>query len=378
MSNIDKELESKFLKSSQLRLKSSKDGILRTGPEFVRIGLSRSCNFNCITCWHYSPFLKRQKPIEWKKIKIEKDLVFSLLRQLGQMKCLGVLFSGVGEPFTHPNTMGFIRKAKENKMLVRIQTNLSLVENPAELANYLRSAADLVCIHLSAATPETYSRMHPNQPKKKFHQILDRIRVLRREGVPVRLVFVVNKLNYKEITKMYKLNCDLGTKLHLEVMDHRPGSGLEKLNLDENDKKEIIQDLCQLRNVRDRKAKSGIKDFLDQIIYPGLGLKEISSCSIGYFYSIIDETGNVYYCYNMNENFLIGNLKNQSFKEVWLSNKYQELRARYLKGRFSKDCQRCMKERGSNFKVRLYIQPELRNFDMERKLMFCKMSSVNI
>jgi len=370
MSNksIDKELESKFLDSTDLRLKSIKDGILRTGPEVIRIGISRSCNFDCLTCWHYSPLLKNPKPKEWKKIKIEKDLVFNILDELAKMQCIGVLFSGTGEPFTHPNMMDFIRKAKENKMIVRIQTNLSLVKNVNELTDYLRSRADLVCVNLSAATAKTYNRIHPSREKKRFYQIIEKIQILRRKNVLVRLVYVVNKLNYREIPSAFQLNNDLGTRLHLEVLDFHPGAGIEKLALNGIEKKEIVRELSKLKKQREYRIKSNLDDFINQIIHSALGWEKINSCSVGYFYSIIDESANVFYCYNMDKTFLMGNLNNQSFKDIWLSQNYQKLRNICLRGKFLKTCKKCVKERGMNFKVRMYIKPEIRNFELEKML----------
>lgn len=125
-----KDLKLKFLSSTRLRLKSVKDGKLRTGPEFVRFGISRSCNFNCLTCWHHSPLLKEPKSATRKRVKMNKKIVFDTLDYLAEMNCMGVLFSGAGEPFIYPNIMEFIRKAKEKGLLVRIQTNLSLIKSP--------------------------------------------------------------------------------------------------------------------------------------------------------------------------------------------------------------------------------------------------------
>ena len=172
----NREIKKIFLDSTQLRLRSIKDGKSRVGPEFVRVGVSRACNFNCITCWSYSPLLKKQMPNSWKKMMIDKDIVFSLINDLAQMQCIRILFSGTGEPFTHPNMMDFIKRTREKGMLVYLQTNLSLIKDPYQLAEYLDRAANLVCVHLSAANPKTYIKMHPNQKGNNFYEILKYIR----------------------------------------------------------------------------------------------------------------------------------------------------------------------------------------------------------
>jgi len=85
MPNFNQEIKSKFLNSTRSRLKSIKDGKLKVGPEFVRIGISKACNFNCMSCWYYSPLLKKEKSQRWKTVMIDKDLVFNLIDELAEM-----------------------------------------------------------------------------------------------------------------------------------------------------------------------------------------------------------------------------------------------------------------------------------------------------
>jgi len=363
---INKKLKLKFFDSTNLRQKSIEDSILRTGPERVSIFLNNSCNFNCVTCWDYSPLLKKQRSKKWMATKIKKELVFHLLDELVNLGCVGVIFTGYGEPLLHPNINSFIKRAKKNYMSVGITTNLSSVKDPCELADCLTLPMDSIFVHLSAATPKTYVRMHPNQSKKDFYKILNNIKILVSRLVSVKLIYIVTKLNYKEIPKMIKLNKDLKTKLHFELMDFHLNSGLNKISLEKKSKKEIITYFSGLRMQEKFRAENNIKDFLDQLIYSGLGFKKLERCCIGYFWSVINELGHVYYCCDSKKNFFMGDLNKKSFKDIWFSQRYQQFRTRFLEGKFLKDCQQCINGKGTNFKTRAYINPEIRNFDAEK------------
>jgi len=366
---VNKNIKSEFLKSFQQRLKSTKDGKLRVGPELVRIGINRLCNFNCVTCWTYSSLFKEQRLDRVKDEMIDPDLVLNLIDDLAAMKCDSILFSGRGEPFGHPRIMDFIKWSRQKKLAVFIQTNLSLVKDPKKLAKYLGPGQNLICVHLSAATPNTYAKIHPGQTIKDFYKILDKIKILRNRHVPVRLVYVVNKLNYNEILEVFKLNEELKTYLHLEVMDYELKGGLGKIAITKNEGKSIINFLNYLRKAKKHRMTSNIKEFINQLTYSSLGIEKLSSCCLGYFFSTIDEAGHVNYCFNRDKKFYVGNLTENSFSDIWSSKRYSELRNRLLNGDFLDSCKECIKGRGYNFKLHTYIDPTTRDLNKEGKIL---------
>lgn len=358
-------LKKEFLETSQIRLNSFGNKQLRIGPEFLRIGISKSCNFNCLTCWNYSPLLKKKISEKEKALKIDKNLVFNLIDDLAEMRCLRILFSGFGEPFTHPHIMDFIKRSRRKGMLVYLQTNLSLVEDAYQLAKYLGTAANLVGVHLSAATTETYAKMHPNQACSQFNKILSKIKILKNKGVPIRLVYIVNKVNYQEIPEIIHMNEKFKTRLHLELMDYKGKNNIGKIALSQTDKKKIIKSLERFRNKKNYLLRTNIIDFINQLNYSSLGIKKLNSCHVGYFFSTINEEGNVNYCFNGHRKFFMGNLNNESFKNIWFSKKYNNLRICLAKGNFPEPCQNCIKKRGYNFKLRVFVNPEIRDFNLD-------------
>jgi len=346
-------------KFTKLRIKTVNDGVLRAGPDFIRIGASRECNFNCMMCWNYSPLLKEPKSKQWKRIKLESKIVFRVIDEAKEMGCRGLLFSGGGEPFAHPAMFDFLEVAKKKGFRVRIQTNLSLVDNPLRLAEL---GVDVVAVNLCAATPKTYLRVHPNQKKANFNRILDKLQVLIDNvdpDVEVRMTNIITKINYKEILKMIDLSFRMNASLHLELADFSSGRGVEKIAINSQQRQEIIKDLKLLDDKYKEYKKSNLVDFLQQLTYSGIGFEKNTACFMGYLYVFINELGDVYYCNNIQEEFLMGNLNNQSLKDIWLSSKYQTMRKRLYKGDFLSVCQECLKKRGSNFKTRFFVNPIL-------------------
>ena len=168
--------------------KLSKKDLLQ--PQLIRVGVSRACNHKCIMCWNHSLMLKEQKSDYWKKIMIGKEMLLKIIIEAKEIGFKQILFSGRGEPFTHPYMLDFIKAAVQKKIGVILQTNLSLVD-PISLADALGSLKkqSIICVNLSAAKENTYNEIHNQIKKNEFISILDKIRYLRSKKIRVRYVF---------------------------------------------------------------------------------------------------------------------------------------------------------------------------------------------
>jgi len=315
-------------------------------------------------CWNYSPLLKNERGADWKKVMIEKNLAFKIIDQAKEIGFRTVLFSGAGEPFTHPNMIDFLKRTSSKKLRIVIQTNL-LLADPIKLSDAVKkvkgSKLTIICVNLSAATPKTYKKIHGSTKERDFHNVLKKIRILRKNGIKVRIVYVVNKENYQEIEEAIRINNRLDSFLHLELADFAQDEGTERMSLNNKEVGEILKKSFK------KLDNNNIKDFIEQLKYRGIGVSKIKRCLIGYNFCAIDEVGNVYYCFNRTSNrFLMGSLKDLSLIDIWSSAKYKRMRKRLKSGGFYKDCKGyCIKDkkgsfcRGSNFKLRFYIDSDI-------------------
>lgn len=336
-------------------------------PQLIRIGVSRYCNHRCLMCWNYSTLLKTSRKQEWRMVKIDKELALRTIRDASDLGFRRVLFSGSGEPFTHPNMNNFIEESTNRKLSVIIQTNMSLVD-PKELVERLADMKEksTICVNVGASDCETYMKIHQNVGKKDFYNILNKIRFLLKNNVAVRFVFVVTKYNYKEIESAFALSNNIGSFLHLELADFVPGEGIEKASLSDEEKREIIENFSCKANKANEKV-SNMRDFLNQIQYRGIGIKQIKRCLIGHNFCAVNEIANVHYCFNRSSGrFFMGDLNRHSLKEIWFSHNYNRMRKRLKRGKFFRECRQyctgsslCNDPRSSNFKIRFYIDQDI-------------------
>ncbi len=350
---------------NNIKIKPPPDWLFK--PQLIRMGISRSCNFRCLMCWSYSPFLKDSGEDEWKKVKIDKNLAMRTIKEASEIGFKDVLFSGLGEPFTHPDMMDFIRESAKRGMGVVIQTNLSLAD-PIKLAEALEDVKEksVICVNVGASNPRTYKEIHLNVDKNDFYDILNKMKFLLKCHIGVRMVYVVIKPNYQEIEKVIKMNKRIDSFLHLELADFVPGKGVEDIILDRKDREELYKKLAYLDG-KDKETNSNISDFLAQVKYRGIGMPKLKRCLIGYNFCATSEIGQVYYCFNgKTKKFFMGDLNQFSLKEIWFSRKYNIMRKKLEGGEFLRECQNyctnsnCVgSSRGSNFKIRFYINPSL-------------------
>lgn len=325
-------------------------------PQLIRIGVSRLCNHNCLMCWNYSSLLVGKKSREWQKVMIDKNI---MLRTISEAKKIGfkqVLLSGRGEPFSHPNILDFVKKISKEKMGIIFQTNLSLVSE-SSLVFLLKNVKknSIVCVNLSATNRAIYNKVHGLNKGNLFNEVLEKMRYLIKKSIRVRYVFIVTKLNYKDIEKAFDLNKRLNSFLHLELMDYVSDSGANKIAITSKIKSELIKKLSL--KISKFKDNSNIVDFINQIKYRGIGVKKIYNCLIGNNFCAIDETGKVDYCFNMGAGnyYRMGDLSKNTLKDIWFSKKYNSMRKKLSDGKLLPSCKKCLK-RGSNFKLRFFIK----------------------
>lgn len=327
-----------------LRLQSLKDGILRMGPQKVQFRIVNACNFNCVFCWHHSSFKTKPRSEEWKRQKIDTRLFINTVKDLAELGCENITFSGGGEPFCHPDIVKLIKAVKRYKLFLSIFTNLSFVK---DINGLIKLGVNQIYLNMNAATPETYLAMHPNQKKEMFHVILDRVQRLSCFMI-IDLVFLINKLNYFEIEKFIRLASQLKVGLRFDIMHYYAEDDkiAENLCIDNTIKKDILsriahyQELSNKLHVRNNLDLIKIR-LLSQGYY--IPIEKFGCFQVGYFESYISTEGMVHFCcMGWGDDFLVaGDLRRAAFRKIWFSDRYEEIRGRLRRKKFLKICNSC-------------------------------------
>ncbi len=313
------------------------------GPYLVQLDLTNNCNNDCIGCWCNSPLLgDKAMDSETKKQTLPFDRVASLLDELHNLGTREVYFAGGGEPFMHPRFMEVLELVKGYGMVVHINTNFTLVDR-SKAEKMVSLGIDHLTISMWAGTAETYSKTHPNKMEETFEQILgvlDHLVSLKKERPFIKLYNVISKINCHEIDTMVDLALRMGVEsVEFTMVDVIPGY-TDTLLLSEQERRCLVDSCHMVRDKverlnRDREKKLQLFRF-DEFI------RRISSedtnngsydknvidsipCYVGWFFARILPDGNVNSCLKSHR-IPVGNIHQNDFKEIWLSEKQQEFR----------------------------------------------------
>ncbi len=317
------------------------------GPELVQIDLTNSCNNDCIGCWCRSPLLgDRIIPIDIEKQTLPLGLVKKVLDDCAAMGTTNIYIAGGGEPFMHPDIMEIISHIKELGLACHINTNLTLA-NKDFASKLVNIEIDNLIVSLWAATPETYSRTHPNKSEATFEQLIDTLRHiirLRQGAAPhITLYNVIMNFNYKEIEAMVKLALELGVNaVEFTVVDVIPGH-TDRLLFNSQEQAAVMEACERIRNLMNRdgfidKLEVRIEDFFKRISIPeavngdyDTEMLNETPCLIGWNFTRILADGNVNACLKAHR-IPIGNIYNTPFPEIWNSPEQMHFRRKTLEG----------------------------------------------
>ena len=326
-------------------------GVLHTrrafvGPEQVVIDLTNRCNNNCIGCWTRSPLLREKEPsASWQSLEIPFDNVIHLLNDLHDLGTRRVRFTGGGEPLMHSGLDAMLKACKERRLITCITTNATLLtEERAEL--YASLPIDELAVSLWAASPETYSRTHPNKTGRTFERIERSLGLLcRKKKVRpvVSLANVLMAMNYREAEVMYdfarRVGADAVYYTVLDpVADRTEGLMLQAGHVDELgmllDRVAAKNDALPPRQRLVLENWEGLRRRVESVRYQQEGHYDASvidaiPCYVGWIFCRILANGDVAPCCRGSD-LPLGNINTDGFMHVWNSERYAEFRHKAL------------------------------------------------
>lgn len=324
------------------------------GPEVLHIDLTNWCNFNCIACWCRSPLLEDKAMPEWeKKLALPFDILQGVFDDLSQMGGLRqVKLVGGGEPFMHPDILKLVEyiKNRDKTIEIDINTNLSLLDEE-NIKRLLQLRVDSFTASIWAGSPEIYTAVHPNQTEHTFYRIRNILKLIfeqkKKLNQPYPRIIIHNvifNLNYKNIEQMLKFALEVGADSVQFVPMDPVKEKTEALLLNDNEKQELLDRLYIIRQRYDSKSHRYISedgssvllcDF-DGFIRRTEKLNTLSgaydedivngvSCYVGWLFARIMTTGNVVPCCK-GHRMSMGNIYRDRFRDIWLSDTYNEFR----------------------------------------------------
>ncbi len=320
------------------------------GPRTVQIDITNRCNNNCLYCWARSPLLGRKRATkEWESRELPLDLTEKLIDDLHSLGTENIHIAGGGEPLIYPGIIDLIEHIKQKGMRCELTTNFTLITEDI-IRRIVELNVDSVTVSLWSGTAKTYKKLHPNKTKATFYRIIKMLKlasaVKKRKNEPLpsfRLCNVISDINCHEIEEMIDLAEETQVESYFfQVID--PVSGYtDRLLLSDKERKELkyklnslkprMEELALKRNIRVCELDEFIRRISSENASTGhYDEAEITKipCYAGWVFSRITADGNVNFCLKTDE-YPIGNIYKQSFKEIWYSEQYDDFRERMLK-----------------------------------------------
>ena len=306
----------------------------RIPPLHIDLGITTGCNIGCSFC--YGVLQGRTNAAE----RFDMPLA-PLLRLMEDAKEIGVrsiLFDGQGENSLNPALPAAIDRAREIGLSVALATNGTILR-PDDVP-VLLAGLTWLRVNLSAATPESYRRIHGAD---LFDRVIANVRTLveekRQSGslTTIGLQMVLTKENLEDIVPLSRLGGELGVDyLVIKPCSDDPDGTLdapvdEYLALDDVFREAVAcsngdyQVVVKANKLNNRGAKSFGACFGTRFIINISGDGSVFPC--GHFFNI------------RQEEFCMGNILDQSLREVIASDRYWQVQERISSIDVNRECE---------------------------------------
>lgn len=304
--------------------------VAQGGPFFVELDLTCRCNMSCLGCQYHSSKTRGLSPGGSQITALPLSLALRIADELSTIGTKEVIITGEGEPFLHPQLFDVLAGLKQAGLRVHLFTNGTLI-TPARAASLLESVPDILKVSLWASSEEEYLQCYPNAKPEYFQRTLEGIREITRQkavgrnGSPkVILTGPINRFNHRTLDRKINLAHELGCDgVAFSPFKHWRGE-FSAAALSEQEIETLSGDLVQAKHLC---ASLSLEHNLDDLLLQyRLGEEAWSKmpCYAAWYQTRIRYDGTVMPCCRC---YLpLGNLNEQSFAEIWNSEKYRVFR----------------------------------------------------
>ncbi len=323
-----------------LRALGALTGVAAIGPRTFHLDVTNRCEADCAYCWFHSPLAaartdphrltdaNRDDTMSW-------EMFTALVDDLAALEVKeDVVLSGKGDPLAHPRIADMVRALKERDLAVTLFTGGYRLDDEI-IDAFLDADLDMLYVSLSAASEQTFAKLHTRLAPSTFGRItaavkrlLDLRRAAGKQKPRVVLVDVITERNDTEIVAFAELAAKLGVD-HLRYQMVAIETYNTSLALPPKRLAALEPALAQARRIA---AEAGV-EVIDNIDFQtgGHGLATDWTaeryarlgCLAGYVFGRAWADGTLSFCCAPRP---IGNLEDRSFAAWWRSDEYDRVR----------------------------------------------------
>lgn len=236
-----------------------------------------------------------------------------------------------GEPFVRQDLPEIIEELRKKAKRIVISTNGFFTERTIELC---KKYPDLG-IRISIEGLEEANDKIRGIPGG-YERTQETLKKLQEMGMKdIGFAMTVQDLNYKDLVPLYKMAHDLGYEfatatVHNSHYFHKWDNRIENKEAVIAEFEKLIKELLKSQKVKEwfrAYFNYGLINFIQ-------GKRRLLPCEMGQNGFFVDPSGDVLACNGMDEKMPMGNLKEQTWDEIWNSKRAQEVR------RMVKECKK--------------------------------------
>ncbi len=283
-------------------------------PVSINTELTNYCNLNCPHCSSGSGLMSRSRG--FMDIELFRKIMLELHTFLYN---INLYFQG--EPMLHPHFFSFIESSVGVPAVVSTNGHFLNAENSERI---VQSGLKKLIISVDGMDQETYSAYRVNGSLKTVTDGLWNVTNARRNHkspLIIEIQFLVNKFNEHQIPLVKKLAGEVGASLNLKSMQLINDSDIPS---------------WLPTGKRFGRYRASCDGFVIKSDFP-------DRCARLWFNPVITWDGKVVpCCFDKDAEYVMGDLNNDSFRDIWNGPKYRMYRKSILTGRYMIDmCRNC-------------------------------------
>lgn len=179
-------------------------------PPIIQIEPTNICNLECPLCPTGSGALARPKGF------MSIEMFQKILDELGEILVLVILY-GWGEPFLNKEIPRMIKTCTDRNILTLMSTNGHYLQTMNDALRVVDAGLTTLIIAIDGSTQEIYNAYRKGGDVEKVKRcvtLIEKAKAQRRSQLPyTNLRLVVTDYNFKDLTNVERLACNLGVNM---------------------------------------------------------------------------------------------------------------------------------------------------------------------